>query len=196
MTGPFTGVVLCGGSSSRMGRDKALLEVGGVPMALRVAKALGAAGAAEVIAVGGDVPSLASLGLATRADDRPGEGPLAATITALSAAAHPLVMVTACDLLWPQAQAIRATVDALGANGGALSAVPVVGGHRQWTHAAWRVQARDTLQAAYDGGERSLRRAGASVRLVEVTGLDPVALRDADEPGDLPDAAGSPPPGR
>ncbi|HJR26495.1 MAG TPA: NTP transferase domain-containing protein, partial [Acidimicrobiales bacterium] len=47
MIPPFTGVVLCGGRSTRMGRDKALLELHGVPMARRVADALTAAGAAE-----------------------------------------------------------------------------------------------------------------------------------------------------
>ena len=37
LTVPFSGAVLCGGSSRRMGRDKATLLVDGVPMAGRVA---------------------------------------------------------------------------------------------------------------------------------------------------------------
>lgn len=52
-----------------MGRDKALIEIGGVPMARRVADALGAAGAAEVVAVGGSAPALRSLGLTVAPDD-------------------------------------------------------------------------------------------------------------------------------
>ncbi|MGH9084822.1 MAG: NTP transferase domain-containing protein, partial [Acidimicrobiales bacterium] len=53
---------MCGGSSTRMGRDKATLEVGGVAMAVRVADALRAAGADEVRAIGGDAAGLARLG--------------------------------------------------------------------------------------------------------------------------------------
>jgi molybdopterin-guanine dinucleotide biosynthesis protein A len=72
-----------------MGRDKALLPVGGVPMALRVADALRAAGADEVVAVGGDATALAALGLTVVPDDHPGVGPLAAIVTALAAGAAP-----------------------------------------------------------------------------------------------------------
>ena len=49
-----TGAVLCGGASRRMGTDKALVEVDGVPMAERVAGALHAGGCAPVVFVGGD----------------------------------------------------------------------------------------------------------------------------------------------
>ena len=45
---PFSAVVLAGGRSSRMGREKALLEVGGGPLWRRQRDVLRAAGAAEV----------------------------------------------------------------------------------------------------------------------------------------------------
>ncbi|MEO7429742.1 MAG: hypothetical protein ABIY48_10240, partial [Acidimicrobiales bacterium] len=60
-----------------------------------------------------------------------------------------------------------------------------VDGHRQWMHAAWRREAAHALSASYASGARSLRRAAADLRLVEVVGIDPVAVADADEPGDL-----------
>ena len=44
MTPAFAGAVLCGGRSRRMGRDKALIEIGGVPLAMRVASAVRDAG--------------------------------------------------------------------------------------------------------------------------------------------------------
>lgn len=211
MTDPaprFGGAVLCGGSSRRMGTDKALLAVGRRPMALRVALALQGAGASPVVAVGGDRPALEALGLATVADECPGEGPLAAVATVLRAGrplaiapvdrarhrpeARPgddaIVLVAACDLVSPSSSAFGATVRALAAMPAADAAVPVADGRRQWDQAAWRLRALPLLDAQLEQGERSIRRAVAASGLVvrEVHGLDPAALADADTPDDLP----------
>ncbi|MET0729245.1 MAG: molybdenum cofactor guanylyltransferase [Acidimicrobiales bacterium] len=182
----FTGAVLCGGASRRMGQDKALLLVEGEPMAARVAGALQRAGATQVLAIGGDVDVLGAHGLEVRPDDHPGDGPLPATITALRAAREDIVLVVSCDLVHPSAPAMAATARALVDHPGAVAAVPVDGGHRQWTHAAWRVRALPALEAAYERGVRSLRRAGADLLVYELHDIDPGALLDADEPGDLP----------
>ena len=170
-----------------MGQDKALLAVDGRPMAVRVADALRAAGATEVLAVGGDAAALTALGLEVRADDHPGDGPLPATITALQAAIEDAVLVVSCDLVNPSAAAMGATIQALVDHPGAVGAVPVDAGHRQWTHAAWRADAARALVAAYERGDRSLKRAGADLLIFEIAGLDPRALIDADVPGDLPE---------
>ncbi len=122
----FGGAVLCGGSSRRMGRDKATLAVDGVPMAARVAAALRDAGARPVIAIGGDPAALAAAGLEVTADDRPGEGPLAATVTALRCVEQPMVVIAACDLLHPQPAALARVAAELAADVDALVAVPVV----------------------------------------------------------------------
>jgi len=169
-----------------MGRDKSLLPVHGVPMAARVAAALRSAGADGVRAVGGDPDGLGRLGLVVVPDDEPGAGPLPATLTALRAATSPLVLVVACDLRDPDPGAMAATVAALGASAShVLGAVPVVAGHHQWTHAAWRLDALPVLAAARAEGLASLKRAAASVVITEVHGLDPSAFADADAPGDL-----------
>lgn len=192
----FSGIVLCGGSSTRMGRDKATILIGGVPMARRVADALRAAGATEVIAVGGDAEALHRMGLATWPDDEPGEGPLAATLTALRAARQDTVVVTGCDLVHPDARAVTRVLAGLAAHPAVLVAVPVSGGHRQWTHAAWRRAGSVLLQDAYARGIRSLRQASEALPLVEVTDLDPRWLADADTPADLPAQRGAPSNGR
>lgn len=155
-------------------------------MASRVADALRAAGAAEVLAIGGDAEALTALGFDVRPDAQPGDGPLPATITALLAAREEAVLVVSCDLIDPSAPAMATTVQALLDHPGAVGAVPVDAGHRQWTHAAWRADAVRALVAAYERGDRSLKRAGADLLIFEVAGLDRTALLDADEPGDLP----------
>jgi len=81
---------------------------------------------------------------------------------------------------------MRTTVERLAGDPAALLAVPLSDGHRQWTHTAWRTSALPALEAAWEAGARSLRRAGADLRLAEVTELDPAALVDADSPADLP----------
>lgn len=197
----MAGAVLCGGRSERMGRDKAFIEIDGVPMVRRVAAALRGAGATPVVTVGGDAGRLRSLGFITVDDDEPGAGPLGGIVSALRAltggpggagrvAGRPpphIVLVAACDLVAPAAAAWRATVDALASSPGAAVAVPTLGGRRQWVHAAWRVTASGSLGAVAAAGERSVHGAVAlaGLTVVEVRGLDPAALADADEPADL-----------
>ena len=170
-----------------MGRDKATLLVDGTPMAARAAAALREAGASEVIAVGGDVGALEQMGLAVIVDDEPGEGPFPATLTALRHASADVVVVLSCDLLSPSAGTIATLVDRLRAAAPQVAAaVPVIDGHEQWTHMAWRRAALVPLDAARRTGVGSLRRACADLPLERVSDLPPGALADADEPGDLP----------
>lgn len=189
---PFSGAVLCGGESRRMGRDKASLLIGGTAMAARVATALWAAGAAEVFAVGGDATGLRRHGLRVVPDEHPGAGPLPATITALRAAVHDITVVLSCDLIEPSGAAVTAMITALRAStGGPLAVVPVADGHRQWTHAAWRRGALEVLEAARGAGARSLRRAAVDLPMLTLSGIDGRALADADDPGALPDPHGA-----
>lgn len=182
-----------------MGRDKALIEVDGVPLARRVARAAAEAGAREVITVGGP-----DVGLRRVADEAPGEGPLGGVLTALAALPDSVVLVVSCDLVAPSPGAMRATVAGLlgeivwpaarnepPATQFRMVAVPrLPDGPPQWLHAAWRRAAADPLRARFDEGERSLGRAvrAAGLEVAWVTGLDAAALVDADSPEDLPPA--------
>lgn len=189
----FTGAVLCGGRSRRMGSDKSLLVVDGSPMARRVADAALTAGAAEVLAVGGDAVALGALDLRVVPDDQPGGGPLPATSTALATAAHPVVLVLSCDLLRPSPSAMAALVATLEEAGSDVhAAVPVAGGHEQWTHTAWRASAAAVLDDLRREGVSSLRRAAERLSLVRVPDLDPAAFADADTPAALREASGRP----
>ncbi|MBW8825547.1 MAG: NTP transferase domain-containing protein, partial [Acidobacteria bacterium] len=165
-----------GGRSTRMGVDKASLPVDGVPMGERVVRALRAAGATSVVAVGG-----AGLeGLPFVADDGDG-GPMAGVRAALAAATADVVVILACDLPDVNAGGIQAVVAALVAAPDALVAVPIVAGRVEPLHAAWR---RAAL-AAIPAGERAVHRVIAALPTAEVSGLDAAWLRNVNEPGDL-----------
>lgn len=90
------GFVLAGGQSSRMGRDKALLELSGLPLVVRAARLVeSAVGSAIVI---GHPETFRSLQLHAIADDWPGAGPLGGIATALRASEAPWNLIAACDL--------------------------------------------------------------------------------------------------
>ena len=172
-----------------MGRDKATLVLDGEAMAVRVARALRRAGAAEVVAIGGDAGALGALGLRVVPDDEPGAGPLPATIAALRQATSDIVVVLSCDLVAPSDRAIASLVDELrSAAPDVLGVMPVVSGIHQCTHAAWRRTAVGALAEARASGVRSLRSAVADLTIRAVHGLDERALADADDPLDLPGA--------
>lgn len=169
-----------------MGLDKALIEIDGRPLALRVADALTQAGACTVAGVGGDDAALGARGLEVRPDPWPGEGPLGGVIGALrTVGTEPTVVVLACDLLAPDPDLIarlaieraRSEVDLV---------VPVVGGRPQWAHGAWRRGTVDVLAGSFASGDRSLARAATALRVGWVEAHDPGAVADADVPSDLP----------
>lgn len=184
MTEPFAGAVLTGGSSSRLGRDKALLDVEGVVLAERVARALRGAGAASVSAVGGAIDDLSALGcFDTLVPDLwPGEGPLGGILTALATIEEDLVVVLACDTPQVTSDAPRRLVESLGA---ADAAVAVVGGRDQPLTAVWRTStARAVLHHAFESGERAPRAALRSLRVTRVE-LPAREVEDVDRPEDL-----------
>ena len=182
---PFTGAVLAGGASSRMGTDKALLDVGGRPLVAAAAAALAGAGASDVLVIGGDQSAVGALGLDARPDDHPGEGPLGGILTALRLARGATVMVLACDMPAIDAASVAAIVAALDGAPEADVAAAVVDGRRQLLTAAYRGQGAAALRAAFEGGERAPRRAVQGLEVVEVHGLDPHLLGDVDRPDDL-----------
>lgn len=186
----FSGAVLTGGSSRRMGQDKALLEVGGRPLAVAAASALASAGASDVVCVGGALDALTAQGLTAIPDRYPGEGPLGGLITALDHAGEDVVMVLSCDLPGSSAEAVTTTVRALEAAPWAELAVPVHDDRRHWLHAAYRRATLAHWEAAFAAGERSLHRPAGYLIAVEVAGLAAAWLDDADEPGDLPGETG------
>jgi molybdopterin-guanine dinucleotide biosynthesis protein A len=94
--GQMEGFILAGGESSRMERDKALLELNGEPLIVRAARLVeSVVGSCGII---GDSVRLEGLALRSIADDYPGAGPLGGIATALGASTAEWNLVIACDL--------------------------------------------------------------------------------------------------
>jgi len=91
-----SGFVTAGGRSSRMGRDKAWLELGGQTMIERVIAALKPV--TRSVAVIANSPEYERLGLPVYADTNIGIGPLEAIRTALANARAPRALLVGCDL--------------------------------------------------------------------------------------------------
>ncbi len=166
-----------------MGADKAFVAVDGVAMVERVAAALRGAGAASVVAVGGDLARLRAAGLVTVADPHQGEGPLGGLLTALEAAAGPVVVV-ATDMPWLTAATVRAVIDGLAADPSAAVAA-AVGTRREPLCAAWRPERSvATVRAEFAAGERAVHRVMDRLAVVDVP-VAPHSVRNANHPDDL-----------
>jgi len=101
-----TGVILAGGQSRRLGRDKASTSLAGRPLALWVAAAL--APLVQDILLISNRPELHErLGLPLVTDLIPGLGALGGLLTGLFYAPRPLVVLTACDAPFLQPELVR-----------------------------------------------------------------------------------------
>jgi molybdenum cofactor guanylyltransferase len=147
-------VILVGGKSRRMGRDKLLIEVGGAPLLRRVHESL-ASRCAEVISVGGGG---APLGGARRVPDERagGQGPLAGMEAGLAAARNRLIFVAAGDLPFLPAGFVSFLLGRLEERG-VCAAVPRHRGRMHPLCAAYDRRILPQIRSALDGGVRSVR---------------------------------------
>lgn len=162
---PLAGVVLCGGGSTRMGTDKALIEVDGVPLFALVAERL-ASVAWPVFLAPGSTGRLGEVGYPNLADAAPSSGPLGGIVAALRASPHRLVAVLAVDLPFASEAVIHLLAERIDA---ADAAVPVTSEGPQPLHAVFARSALPTLERALVDGTRSVLGAleRLSVRWVE-----------------------------
>lgn len=190
MTGSVPGtdvVVLAGGRSRRMGRDKATVVVDGERLVDRVVRRMApvvTGGGRLLVAVGPD-RGLSVDGVATVADD--GTGPMAGVRAAMSLTRGRLVAVVAVDQPDADADVLRALGRALDDAPSVGAAIPVVDGHAQYLHAVYR---RWLLEQLVTSDAHSFHRGltDRPVRLVPVEELasDGRFAHDWDTPDDIP----------
>ncbi|MCC6399321.1 MAG: molybdenum cofactor guanylyltransferase [Flavobacteriales bacterium] len=173
----WTGVVLAGGRSRRMGTDKALIELDGLTLLDRAVELL-RPHARELLIIG-DVTRHAHPHAATVGDRRPGLGPLGGLITALERSRYGRIIALACDMPGVNDRLILrlkghcdATVDA---------AVPVHAGGAEPLAAAYHLRCLSPFEQAVDAGNLKLTDALVRVRWA------PVEVRPGQEgwPADL-----------
>ena len=181
MTG-ISGLLLTGGSSRRLGVDKATLILEGETLAARAARLL-TDRCSEVVEVGPGVTSLRAV-----RETPAGAGPLAALV----AGAHALrlseteppgaLVLLACDLPW-----VAPVLDALVAAPAQVEIVVPVDedGRRQYVCTRYGPRAVAAASVLLEGGERSLHALVASiVDVLEVGGFASGTFADIDVPDD------------
>lgn len=94
----FTAVVLAGGRSSRMGSDKAFLQIGGETLLARQLRLVREAGSQDLLISGCRGADYSSFDARVVYDQESDAGPLAGIVAALTAASFPLVLVLAVDM--------------------------------------------------------------------------------------------------
>ena len=179
---PMTGLVLAGGASRRMGRDKALLRVDGTRLVDRAVRVLSEVCDTVLLAAGDrriDVDG------ATPVADAEGGGPLAGIVAGLELATTPLVAVVAVDM--PNADG--GVLEQLAALwDGEAGVAPMVGGVVQPLHAVYATAFTAEFRDLLAGGERSPRCALETLgaRVVDTAGWSTTVFADnLNSPEDL-----------
>ncbi|MBY0502972.1 MAG: molybdenum cofactor guanylyltransferase [Bryobacteraceae bacterium] len=170
------GFVLCGGQSVRMGQDKALLPLNGVPLVVHIAGLVRAAtGSATLV---GSRERYGNLGWPLVEDDPPGDGPLGGIIAALRATRGEKALIVACDMPWLTADSLRA----LAGTDFATDALVAAGNHPLC--AIYRKRCLPVLEQALREGDRKVRRVLERLSVEEWPVDDPRWVANANTPAE------------
>jgi len=159
--------VLAGGGSTRFGRDKALVEIDGLPMLLRMRVLL--AQVSEQVTIIAPAPRYAPLNVAAVSDRWEGQGPLAGIITALlttieSGSGAEWNLIVGCDMPFLTREWLSYLAGrAVPSHAEVLSPRSEQG--LEPLCSCWRSSAATKLQNAFDGGVRKVTQAMKSLQM-------------------------------
>ena len=192
----ITAVILAGGRSRRLGRDKAVEPFAGEPLLRRVIRRAAAgvnANAGDVVVVVADSTRAAALPLApeqrTVVDAFPGSGPLGGIYTGLTTARTDWSLAAACDLPFLSVPLLQYMA---GLRDGVDIVAPVVNGRPEPTHALYSRRCRPAIAARLQAGRLKTAHlfSDVTVRYVgetEIRRFDPELLSffNINRPADL-----------
>jgi molybdopterin-guanine dinucleotide biosynthesis protein A len=176
--------ILVGGSSSRMGSDKALLDRCGRPAAVDLHHVLVEVGFDNVTLIGGDGSRFADHSVIHRVDTRPHQGPLGGILTALEATRSEWVLILAVDLPGVSKVDIEKVVEARRQHPFADIIHASSSEGPQPLFGWWRRSTAQTIDRALSMDRRSVRSVVGSLRTEHVE-FEPSVLRNANRPEDL-----------
>jgi molybdenum cofactor guanylyltransferase len=154
------GYILAGGGSTRFGQDKALVEIDGAPMLLRM-RALLSRVATDVHVIA-SLHKYAALGVTGVPDRWEGQGPLAGIITALlttkDSGSAEWNLIVGCDMPFLTQEWLSYLLKRALASSAEVVAPTSVQGLEPLC-ACWRTSAALQLQLAFDSGTRKITQA-------------------------------------
>ena len=185
---PVSAIILAGGQSRRMGRDKALIEYQGRPILAHVIDTLRQL-SDEVLVVSNRSEVYGSFGARIVPDYDPPVGPLGGLAAGLAAMRHELAVVVACDMPCLNLALLRYLIERAVA---VDAVVPQTGAQLEPLHAVYRRACRAPIARRLANGERRVISFFADVRLLIIPEaawrvIDPGgrALSNLNTPADL-----------
>jgi len=146
--------ILTGGKSSRFGRDKALFDFQGQPMALVVAGRV--AEVFDQVSLVGDPQRYSKLGLRVIPDQIANAGPLAGIAAALEDSTAQHTLVVACDMPFLRVSFLERLFEKA-ADSNARALVPIgIDGRPQPLCSVYGASAAETIQLALAAGVRKI----------------------------------------
>jgi molybdopterin-guanine dinucleotide biosynthesis protein A len=152
VTKPFTIAISAGGKSSRMGTDKAFVNILGKPLIEHLIERVADVGQEETILITNRLADYAHLTLPMYKDVLPDKGSLGGIYSAIHHSTHPYTLVLACDMPFVSTDLLR-YMAALRAGDQFDVIVPRVDGYPEGLHALYSHDCLGPIRKRLDANE-------------------------------------------
>ena len=163
-TDDVSGIILAGGSSTRLGQDKALIAAGEETLIERVVRRLEGV-VTRIVLVTNEPERYAFLGLPVAGDVYPGVGTLGGLHAGLAAIETPYALAVGCDMPFLNPALLRHIISL---RAGCDVVMPRIGRYREPLHALYARSCAARLAHAIGAGQRRIMHALEGARLCYV----------------------------